>query len=89
MTEVGNEIVLSNVAVPLTGDANRDGTVDINDLTIVLTNYGKSGEVWSQGCMDGDPTGTVDINDLTIVLTNYGTTYMRAMASSRCRSQRA
>ncbi len=27
------------------GDANGDGKVDINDLTIVLTNYGKTGMV--------------------------------------------
>jgi hypothetical protein len=57
------------------GDANGDGKVDINDLTIVLTNFGQTGMTWSQGCMDGDPTGTVDINDLTIVLSNFGTTY--------------
>jgi hypothetical protein len=57
------------------GDANGDGRVDINDLTIVLTNYGQSGHTWSQGCMDGDPIGMVDINDLTIVLTDYGKTY--------------
>ena len=54
------------------GDANLDGRVDINDLTIVLTNYGQTGMVWSQGDFDND--GTVDINDLTIVLTNYGMT---------------
>jgi hypothetical protein len=59
-------------AGPEPGDANGDGKVDINDLTIVLTNFGKTGCVWSQGCMDGDPTGTVDINDLTIVLSNFG-----------------
>jgi hypothetical protein len=56
----------------LPGDANEDGRVDINDLTIVLTNYGGTGYRWSQGAMDGDPTGAVDINDLTIVLSNYG-----------------
>jgi uncharacterized protein (DUF2141 family) len=55
------------------GDANGDGRVDINDLTVVLTNYGKTGMVWNQGDLNGD--GKVDINDLTIVLTNYGTTY--------------
>jgi hypothetical protein len=65
--------------VPGAGDANSDHKVDINDLTIVLTNYGKSGQVWSQGCMDSDPAGTVDINDLTIVLTNYGNTYTAAL----------
>jgi probable HAF family extracellular repeat protein len=57
------------------GDANGDGRVDVNDLTIVLSNYGQTGCAWSQGSMDGDPTGTVDINDLTIVLANFGTTY--------------
>ena len=62
-------------APPQPGDANGDGKVDINDLTIVLANYGQTGCAWSQGCMDGDPTGTVDVNDLTIVLANYGTTY--------------
>ena len=54
----------------LPGDANGDGTVDINDLTIVLANYGQTGMTWSQGEFTGD--GTVDINDLTIVLANYG-----------------
>ena len=57
------------------GDANGDGQVDVNDLTVLLSNLGKMGCVWSQGCMAGDPTGTVDINDLTIVLGSFGTTY--------------
>jgi T5SS/PEP-CTERM-associated repeat protein len=57
----------------IAGDANLDGRVDINDLTIVLTNYGMTGQAWTQGSMDGDPAGTVDINDLTIVLANYNT----------------
>ena len=57
---------------PLPGDANGDGTVDINDLTIVLAHYGQTGMTWSQGEFTGD--GTVDINDLTIVLANYNKT---------------
>jgi hypothetical protein len=60
---------------PLAGDANGDGRVDINDLTIVLADYNESGWTWSHGAMDGDPTGTVDINDLTIVLANYNQTF--------------
>ena len=60
-------------AVPvLPGDANGDGFVDVNDLTTVLTNYGKTGMTWSQGDFTGD--GTVDVNDLTIVLSNFGQT---------------
>ena len=46
--------------------------MDINDLTIVLSNFGQTGMTWSQGEFTGD--GTVDINDLTIVLSNFGAT---------------
>jgi hypothetical protein len=46
--------------------------VDINDLTIVLANFGQTGRAWSQGCMDGYPTGAVDVDDFTIVLSNFG-----------------
>ena len=56
----------------LPGDANLDGRVDVNDLTIVLSNYGRTGMTWSQGEFTGD--GKVDVNDLTIVLSNYGKT---------------
>jgi hypothetical protein len=62
------------VAASDPGDANGDGRVDINDLTIVLSNFGKTGCTWSQGSMDGDLAGRVDINDLTIVLSNFGAT---------------
>jgi probable HAF family extracellular repeat protein len=56
----------------LYGDAVLNGTVDINDLTVVLANYGQTGMTWSQGEFTG--SGTVDINDLTVVLANYGQT---------------
>ena len=57
--------------VPESGDANLDGRVDINDLTIVLSNFGKTtGMSWETGDFNGD--GTVDINDLTIVLASFG-----------------
>jgi hypothetical protein len=71
-----NDLTSSEYAIAGTplmpGDANRDGRVDINDLTIVLSNFGKTGVTWSQGDFTGD--GTVDINDLTIVLSNFGKT---------------
>jgi hypothetical protein len=47
----------------LTGDANFDGTVDIRDLSKVLTNYDRTGMAWADG--DFDANGTVDIQDLT------------------------
>ena len=55
---------------PLPGDASSSGTVGIADLTIVLTNYGKSGMTWAQGDFTGD--GTVDIQDLSILLAHFG-----------------
>jgi probable HAF family extracellular repeat protein len=61
---------LLTAAIP--GDANGDGTVDINDLTIVLAHYNQTGQTWADGEFTGD--GTVDINDLTIVLAHYGDT---------------
>ena len=68
----------------LAGDVNLDGRVDINDLTIVLTNYSQAGKTWTQGSIDGDPSGTVDINDLTIVLATYNTS-VSASAGARHR----
>ena len=56
----------------LPGDANYDGKVDINDLTIVLAHYNATGATWPQGDFNND--GKVDINDLTIVLANYNKT---------------
>ena len=69
---LANGYVIEFNAVPQPGDANGDGRVDINDLTVVLANYGDRYCAWSQGCMDGDPLGIVDINDLSIVLANFG-----------------
>ena len=63
----------------LPGDANGDGQVNINDLTIVLSNFGQTGRTWSQGEFTGD--GTVDINDLTIVLAHFGQSVGAASAA--------
>ena len=64
-----SQAILLTPALP--GDANLDGQVDVNDLTIVLANFGQStGMSWGTGDFIGD--GKVDVNDLTIVLTNFG-----------------
>ena len=52
-------------ASSLYGDANLDGYVDTKDLTIVLTNYDKTGMYWYEG--DFDYNGTVNGADLNIV----------------------
>ena len=85
----GGGVETSAIVVQNPGDANGDGQVDVNDLTIVLSNFGQTGCAWSQGCMDGDPTGTVDVNDLTIVLSNFGKTYSAGIAAVPEPAQRA
>ena len=56
--------------MPLPGDANGDGVVDVNDLTIVLSNFNNTvGADWSVGDFNGD--GRVDVNDLTILLAHF------------------
>ena len=52
------------------GDANLDGKVDVNDLTIVLSSFGQTGKTWTAGDFNND--GKVDVNDLTILLSNFG-----------------
>ena len=70
----------SSSRASLPGDANGDGKVDINDLTIVLAHYGQTGMTWTQGEFTGD--GTVDINDLTIVLAQLQPNALASAAGS-------
>lgn len=49
------------------GDANGDDLVNLDDLNLVLTNFGTNNE---EG--DVDESGTVDLDDLNLVLTNFG-----------------
>ncbi|HEY7119950.1 MAG TPA: fibronectin type III domain-containing protein [Tepidisphaeraceae bacterium] len=60
-------------AVALAGDANLDGSVDFNDMTLLARNYNAvvGGSAWQQGDFNGD--GVVDFNDLTLMAQNYNT----------------
>jgi hypothetical protein len=64
--------VTAAAPTPFPGDANGDGTVNIADLSKVLTNYDKTGMQWADGDFNGD--NTVNISDLSNVLTNYDKT---------------
>jgi probable HAF family extracellular repeat protein len=66
---IGGRIHGFRLAPAMLGDANLDGTVDIADLSILLTNFDKTGLAWADGDFNGD--GTVDISDLSNMLTNY------------------
>ena len=53
------------------GDLNGDGVIDILDLSIFCSNYGKTGATRAMGDLNGD--GTINIIDLSILLSHYGT----------------
>lgn len=50
------------------GDLNGDNSVDVTDLSILLSNYNTSNAV-----ADINHDGTVDVFDLSILLSHYGT----------------
>ena len=54
----------------LTEDVNKDGVVNIIDLTLVASNFGKSGQ--NRADINGD--GVVNIIDLTLVAGAFGNT---------------
>lgn len=57
--------------VPLPGDANYDGAVNVGDLGIIGYRYGSpEGMAWAYGDFDGD--GAVGESDVTILRANYG-----------------
>jgi hypothetical protein len=77
LSQYYSQITAKIISTALSGDANLDGRVDINDLTTVLTNYDHfSGMTRLQGDVNSD--NRVDINDLTIVLANYNTSLQSA-----------
>ncbi len=56
----------------LTGDANYNGWIDDNDLSLLLANWTGShgsGETWATGDFSAD--GAVDDNDLSLLLANW------------------
>jgi hypothetical protein len=56
----------------LNGDANRDRSVDFNDLVALAQNYNTTGgKTYALGDFSGD--GNVDFNDLVLLAQNYNT----------------
>lgn len=54
-------------------DANNDGLVDVGDLGILATHYGRGNMSWADGDFTGD--GIVDVGDLAVLASNYGNSY--------------
>jgi cyclophilin family peptidyl-prolyl cis-trans isomerase len=65
----------------LAGDADKNRTVDFNDLVKLAQNYNiTGGRTWIQGDFTGD--GNVDFNDLVILAQRYNTTLPAPPASA-------
>lgn len=55
---------------PIPGDVNDNDQVNVVDLVLLLTNFGRSGASRAQGDLDGD--GFVGLSDLSILLDHFG-----------------
>jgi hypothetical protein len=55
--------------VAVIGDLNGDGKVDAADLSILLSNWGKTGATAAQGDLDCD--GVINATDLSILLAHW------------------
>jgi hypothetical protein len=53
-------------------DINCDGLVNIQDVTVVLSNFGKPASQATDPRADSSGNGSVDIPDLTVVLSAFG-----------------
>src|SRR5438105_13165153 len=70
---IGGYLLLRSLAAPnpnLPGDLNNDNSVNVTDLSILLSNYGTTNST-----ADINTDGTVNVLDLSILLSHYGQTY--------------
>lgn len=55
---------------PCPGDVDDDGDVDLSDLAVLLSNFGRTDASRAEGDFDGD--ADVDLSDLAILLGSFG-----------------
>ena len=63
-------LITSHAATTLSADFNNDGVVNIPDLSILATNWGKTGQTKATGDANGD--GSVNILDLSLLASQWG-----------------
>ena len=64
-----SNLPFSIVPAPVPGDANNDGVVDVDDLVLVITNWGPC--IGSPCNADVNNDTFVNVNDLVLVITNW------------------
>ncbi len=58
------------IAYTFGGDANLNGTIDIDDFNLLAEYFGQAGRTWYEGDFNGD--GRVGLEDFNLLATNYG-----------------
>ena len=66
----GNTPLDAFVTLFISGDANRDGAVNLGDFNVLASNFGQSGREWSTGDFSGD--GLVNLTDFNLLASNFG-----------------
>jgi hypothetical protein len=77
---IGGYILIRSLAAPnpnLPGDLNADNSVNVTDLSILLSNYGTTN---TNADINND--GAVNVLDLSILLSHYGSSYVPPAGSS-------
>ena len=80
MRDVAGNYIASDPTVnffTLSGDADRNKTVDTIDFNILASNFGQSGKNFSQGDFNYDTT--VDTIDFNLLATNFSKTLPAAL----------
>lgn len=67
---VNNTTPVPDPSTPKLGDVNGDNTIDIFDLSILLSNWSLQGATRAQGDLNSD--GVINIFDISILLSNWG-----------------
>ncbi|HUD03818.1 MAG TPA: dockerin type I domain-containing protein [Patescibacteria group bacterium] len=65
-------LISSRAASTLTADFNSDGVVNVTDLSVLATNWGRTTATHAQG--DANSDGTINIYDLSILASQWGQT---------------
>ena len=55
------------------GDINSDNSVNVLDLSVLLSNWGRTSSTWTNPKCDINADGTVTVLDLSVLLSKWGT----------------